>query len=105
MLGVIYKYTKLIFYHIFVIVFGIPLTFVWALTNGIIVFYLVWIWGPVLRLFIVLIYSIAPAVTTPVQALLSPLVDVLARIFRQCRIKADIGGNLGRRLTGQEHIA
>ena len=94
-LGIIYKYTKLVLYHIFVIIVGIPLTIVWAIVNSITTFYLVWMWGPALRLFMVLIYAVAPAVTIPFNALVSPVVDVFARIFRQCRIR--VSGDFGNK--------
>lgn len=80
---------------------GIPLTVIWAIVNGITAFVLVWLWGPALRYAIVWIYAFAPAVTTPMRALISPIVDVLARIFRQCRIQANVSGSLERKLTGQ----
>ena len=104
-LGMVYKYTKLVLYHIFVILVGIPLTIVWAIVNGITTFVLVWVWGPALRYFIVWVYAVTPAVTTPYRALLAPLVDVAARIFRQIRVQANINGSLGKKLGGQEHIA
>lgn len=100
-LGLVYKYTKLVLYHIFVIVIGIPLMFLWAIINGIMVFVLVWVWGPALRLIITVVYSTAPAFYVPVQAILSPIIDVFARIFRQCVIKGKLSGGLA---MSREHI-
>ena len=100
-LSVIYKYTKLVLYHIFVILIGIPLTIVWAISNGITVFVLVWVWGPLLRVTIVSVYAVAPLFTAPVRALFTPLVDMTARIFRQIHINSNVNGSLWR--NSQEH--
>ena len=75
--------------------------FVWAIINGIISFVLVWIWGPALRLTVVVVYSVAPAYYVPVQAILSPIVDVFARLFRQCVIQAKLSGGV---TTSREHV-
>ena len=101
-LSLIYKYTKLVLYHFFVIILGIPLMFVWAIINGIMIFVLVWIWGPVLRLMVVTIYSVAPAYYVPVQAVLSPIVDVFARLFRQCVFRIKLNGGVAT--SKQEHV-
>ena len=93
-LGLIYKYTKLVLYHFFVIIVGIPLMLVWAIINGITSFVMVWMWGPALRLIVVVVYCVAPAFYVPVQAILSPIVDVSARIFRQCVIQAKLSGSV-----------
>ena len=103
-LGIVYKYTKLVLYHIFVILIGVPLMFLWAIVNGIMAFILVWVWGPALRLLVVVVYSVAPAYVVPVQAIFSPIVDVFARIFRQCVIQAKMSGGM-EISKGQEHIA
>ena len=100
-LGVTYKYTKLVIYHIFVILIGVPMTLLWALINGIMVFVLVWLYQPVLRLTIMWIYALTPLVTVPLQAIFTPLVDVGARIFRQIRIKAKLDGALAEKLAGK----
>ena len=107
-LGLVYKYIKLVLYHIFVILIGIPMTILWALINGLMAFVLVWLWGPALRLTIIIIYSVTPLATVPMQAILTPLVDVLARFFRQIRVRADLGGSVGLggvKPAGQEHMA
>ena len=93
-LGIVFKYTKFIIYHFFVVILGIPIMFLWALLNGMMTFGLVWIWGPALRMFVVLAYSVAPALYVPVQAVFSPIIDVQARIFRQCVIQAKVSGGL-----------
>ncbi len=100
-MGLVYKYTKLAIYHFFVIVVGIPLMFLWAIVNGIMTFVLVWMWGPALRLTVTLVYSVAPTWYVPVQAILTPIVDVFARIFRQCVIKAKLNGGIDT--SKQEH--
>ena len=107
-LGLVYKYTKLAYYHFFVILFGIPITIVCAFINSLMAFVLVWLWGPVLRLTIILTYAVTPLATVPIQAILTPLVDVQARFFRQIRVHAVLGGSVGLsrvKLAGQEHLA
>ena len=108
-LGLVYKYIKLAFYHFFVILIGIPMTILWALINGLMAFVLVWLWGPTLRLTIILIYSVIPLATGPTLAVLTPLVDVLARFFRQIRVHAELAGSSlglgGVKPARQEHLA
>ena len=96
----VYKYTKLVIYHIFVILIGIPLAIIWAVINGIMVFILVWLYQPVLRMTVMWIYAVTPLVTVPLQAIYTPLVDAHARIFRQIRIKAKLDGSFAERLAG-----
>lgn len=107
-LGLVYKFFKLVLYHVFVIFLGIPLAVMWGVVNGIVIFVLVWIWAPLLRLTIVSIHAVTPAVTVPIQALLAPLVDAIGRVFRQIRIRGDLSESLGLkgiRSVGEEHIA
>jgi hypothetical protein len=104
-LGLSFKYTKLVLYHILVILVGIPLTILWALTNGLTAFMLVWMWGPLLRFLIVWFYAfIVPAVAIPVTALLSPYVDVMARLLSKIKVTANVNGSLVNKPAGQEHI-
>ena len=100
--GIIYDYMKLAIYHIFVILIGIPMVFVWGIVNGITVFVIVWLWGPAIKLAVLLVYAVAPAFTAPLQAILAPLADVIARIFRQIRIRAHIDGSSMKKFG--EHI-
>ena len=102
-LGITYKYTKLVVYHIFVILIGIPMALLWALLNGIMVFILVWLYQPALRVTVMWIYAVTPLVTVPLQAIFTPLVDIQARIFRQIRIKANLDGSFAERLAGHTH--
>ena len=99
--GVIYKYVKLVVYHGFVIVVGIPMALMWAILNGFMVFCLVWLYQPLLRIMIMLIYALAPWATVPLQAFYTPLIDAHARIFRQIRVKATLDGSFAERLVGQ----
>ena len=69
-LGITYKYTKLVVYHIFVILIGIPMAILWAVLNGIMVFVLVWLYQPVLRVTVMWIYAVTPLITVPLQACL-----------------------------------
>ena len=73
---------------------------IWAVVNGIMVFILVWLYQPVLRMIVMWIYAVSPLVSVPLQAIYTPLVDVHARIFRQIRIKAKLDGSFAERLTG-----
>ena len=77
------------------------MSLIWAIISGIMVFILVWLYQPGLRLTIMWIYAITPLVTVPLQAIFTPLVDVAARIFRQIRIKAKLDGSFAERLAGQ----
>ena len=104
MVGLIYKYTKLTIYHIFVILIGIPMAILWAIINGIVVFTIVWLWGPAIKLVVLAVYAAAPAFTSPIQAVLAPLADVIARIFRQIRVRANINGSFIKNIN-PEHMA
>ena len=66
---------------------------IWAIVNGIMVFAVVWLWGPALKLTVLWVYAVAPAFTAPLQAVLAPLADVVARIFRQIRVRSNITGS------------
>ena len=93
-LGVTYKWIKLITYHSFVFIIGIPLMIVWAFVNGIMAFIYSWIWSPALRLSIFWLAAALPLVTMPLVVIFKPLVDVSARMFRQIQIKANLNGQL-----------
>ena len=101
-----YRWTKLVAYYIFVILIGVPLTFVWGCLNGLAVFCCVWVWGPQLKLLLLCLHSCAPAITTPVQVLCTPVVDVFARILRQVRVQAIVLGQSSvERYTSNTHTA
>lgn len=87
-----YKYTKLVTYVIFLILLGVPLTFVWGCANGVAIFYYVWIWGPILKLSKLVIHGLAPLIVMPTQVCCTPVVDVFARTWRQLRLQAIILG-------------
>ena len=72
----------------------------WALLNAIMVFILVWLYQPVLRVTVMWIYAVTPLVTVPLQAIFTPLVDIQGRIFRQIHIKAKLDGSFAKRLAG-----
>ena len=91
-LGLSYKGTKLVCYYIFVILIGVPMTFVWGCLNGYAVFACVWLWGPALKLILLIMHSCTPVVVTPLKMCCSPAVDVAARIFRQIRAQAIVLG-------------
>ncbi|KAL5476229.1 hypothetical protein EMCRGX_G026146 [Ephydatia muelleri] len=92
--GITYKYIKLAVYHLLVLVFGIPIAIIWALINAIIAFTCTWLWSPVLKIVVLLIYGISPLVTETVRAFMSPLVDMSARILRQIRLHVTTGDKL-----------
>ncbi len=88
--GLLYKYLKLITYHIFVFFIGIPFAIFWAITNGIIIFTVVWIWGPVLKVISMVAHSFAaPLVAVATEVALKPCIDMTARVFRKIRVKGD----------------
>ena len=93
-IGIVFKYTKLVVYNILVIVFGFLFAFLWAITYGIVVFILTWIWSPVQRLTLITIHFLLPLTTETLRALLYPLADAVGRIFRQIRVKASFDGGL-----------
>lgn len=108
-LELVYKYTKLAIYHLFVVLVGIPLTIMWALFNGFWVFFLVWLYGPFLKLTIISTRALLPLYVLSVQFLLTPMVDALGRFFSHIRVRAVLGGSVGlggvKRGVGQEHLA
>ena len=73
---------------------------IWAVLNSIMVFLLVWLYQPLLRMIIMLSYALSPLVSVPLQAIYTPLIDAHARIFRQIRIKAKLDGSFAERLAG-----
>ena len=86
-LGLIYKYVKFFTYHTFVFLFGVFFVIVYAIFNGALSFFHVWIYGPTAKMLLVGVYALAPLVVAPFSAVYRPLVDVHARIFRQIRIR------------------
>ena len=99
--GRIYKYIKIAMYHFFVFLFGIPMAVFWAMFNGFMVFFYVWFYQPFLRLSTMWMYALSPLVSVPLQAFFAPISDVVARIFRQIRVKATLDGPFAERLAGQ----
>ena len=91
-LGIIYKWIKIITYHIFVFVIGIPLMIIWALLNGIMAFIYSWIWSPTLRITIFWIAAVLPLITMPLVTIFRPLIDVAARCLSKIRCKAGVDG-------------
>ena len=102
-LGVAYKYIKFIVYHFFVVFLGIPLLFIAAIVNGIAVFTLVWIWGPLMKLMVATLYAVAPVYTVPTQIALTPIMDSFGRVFRQIIIQTKLSG--GMVMVKQQHNA
>ena len=96
-----YKYVKLFVYHFFVFVFGFILAIVFAIINGIVSFVHVWIYGPSLKVVLLWVYAVAPLATVPLRAIITPMVDVLARTFRQIRVQANLSGPLPAYLSRQ----
>lgn len=104
--GYIFKYTKLVFYNLLVILFGWASSIFWALQLAMLAFILTWIWRPVLKMVLIVVSSTLPAVTEPLKILFTPLVDVQARIFRQIRVKGWLNGELLNPLAKKEtHLA
>ena len=91
-LGLIYKWIKLIVYHFFVFVIGIPLLILWAIVNGITAFTYSWMWSPAVRISIFWYAAVLPLFTMPLVSIFRPFVDVAARCLRQIRIKGTLTG-------------
>ena len=100
-MGFVYKYTKLITYHVFVILFGMVFAILFAFINGLISFIHVWIYGPALKITLLWVYAFTPLITVPLRAIFTPIVDVSARIFRQIRIQANLTGPFAENVAGQ----
>lgn len=92
--GYVFKYTKFVTYHILVVIFGIFLAFLWAVILSIVSFVISWLWNPSLKAMLLVVGATLPAVTEPLKALFTPLVDVAARIFRQIHVKGSLDGKL-----------
>lgn len=93
-LEIVYKWIKLITYHVLAFAIGVPLMIVWAFLGGIFAFIYSWIWSPILRVLIFILAAVLPVATMPLVLLCRPLVDVSARMFRQIQIKANLNGQL-----------
>ena len=91
----LYLITKSIVYHFFVIMVGIVMSLVWGILNGILIFVLVWLWAPVVRMLVVMVYASAPLISVPMHAYIAPFFDAVARSFSQIRTQVTLGGRLG----------
>lgn len=87
-----YFYTQLVVYYVTVIAIGMPMTIVWGCLSGTAMFMRIWLWVPILKLFLFWTYSCAPLFTRPIQFLCVPLMDVCARRYRQIRIQTTLNG-------------
>lgn len=67
---------------------------VWGIILSFVSFTMSWLWNPSLKVFLLVVNSTLPAITEPLKALFTPLVDVSARVFRQIRVKASLDGGL-----------
>lgn len=66
----------------------------WALLLSLVAFVVTWMYSPGLKMVLLVINSTLPIVTEPLKALFTPLIDVLARVFRQIKVDATLGGGL-----------
>ena len=96
----LYKYTLIIVYHFFVLLLGVLIAVICAIINAITAFIHVWVYGPFLKLYLVVIYGLAPLVVAPIRAVYRPLVDASARVFRQIRVDGKLNGSYAERLAG-----
>ena len=78
------------------------MSFLWAMILGILSFVLTWMWRPGLMAVILVVNTTLPAVTEPLKALFTPLVDMQARIFRQIRVQGWLNGGLFDSLAGKK---
>ena len=85
-IGITYNVLRLFFYHFLVIVLGFIFALCFALVNASLVFLHVWLVGPIIKIFIMWVYVVAPTFFVPVRAVYQPLVDTSARLFSQIKI-------------------
>ena len=90
-MGLTYKYIKLVTYHLFVLFLGFIPVVLFALINGVVSFVHVWIFSPLAKVTLLWVYAIVPLAVAPLKAFFTPLVDVQARIFRQIRVNLSGG--------------
>lgn len=76
------------------IIFGIFLAVIWGIILSFVSFTISWLLYPSLKSFLLVVNSTLPALTEPLKAFFTPLVDVSARFFRQIRVKASLDGGL-----------
>ena len=75
-----YKYLMLTVYHILVILLGFIVAMILAIINGIGIFIHVWVWGPVLKMILTIIYSITPLCTKPFCAIYTSIIQALRQL-------------------------
>lgn len=81
-LSLTYKYTKIVIYHILVIIVGIWFAIAWAVINAAVAFFHAWVYGPMLKLMLIIVYMLNPLYSVPVRVLLRPPVDTIGRLCR-----------------------
>lgn len=81
-LSLTYKYTKIAIYHILVIIVGIWFAIAWAVINAAVAFFHAWVYGPMLKLMLIIVYMLNPLYSVPVRVLLRPPVDTIGRLCR-----------------------
>ena len=57
-LSLTYKYTKIVIYHILVIIVGIWFAIAWAVINAAVAFFHAWVYGPMLKLMLIIVYML-----------------------------------------------
>ena len=83
LLSLIYTHTKFVIYHIFVIGIGVWLMLLLAIINGVFAFFHVWIWGPLLKLLLMVLYTfIKPIYSALVKVILYPVVETAGLLCR-----------------------
>ena len=82
LLSVVYKHTKWVIYHIFVIAIGVWIALLLAVINGVFAFFHVWMWGPLVKLLLMVLYMLKPFYSALVKVLLYPLAETAALLCR-----------------------
>eukprot|EP00117_Sycon_ciliatum_P009268 scpid75332/ scgid11629/ Caveolin-1 len=82
-----YMYSKLIWYHIFTLTFGILLSFWWAFWFALYTHFISWWYYPFYRLFKMTIYMWAVPYRAMCRAFMHPMYEAIALMFSNVRVK------------------
>ena len=100
--GFLYKGINLIVYNIFAILIGVPMVFVWAILNALMMMLYVWIFQPIIKNVILCTYIWCPLCTICFTALCTPIVDMFARCLRQIRVKVNLESESGTKIEEEK---
>ncbi|XP_003383143.1 PREDICTED: uncharacterized protein LOC100632316 [Amphimedon queenslandica] len=80
-------------YNVAVLIIGPWFLVLFAILAGVMAFVVTWILQPSIRLGLFVVGAVLPVFLEPLKIVLSLLKDVQARVFRQIRINASLGGS------------